>query len=441
MCTPTRPWPKWTPTAPTRYMYEDSLYLADEQAQLALDESNQSLQSAETELATVEQEVATDQTAAVQAQASLAALQAQDQATLQEAEPAVSQAEQTLATDTGTLTTAKALMGQDQVALETAQEQFADSGCPKPPPGSTADCTSLESAVTKTQSAVTSDEGTVNTDQSNVESDQQSVQDVQTNLLVTGLNDQSLLTQATAKFTTAALALTVADASDANAQAAVAQSQRDVDVVTQADAQRISQTEAQIQSEKDNLSNERITAPISGVVKSVQIKPGMPVTAAPSALTRASKPPAAAIVIDGSNTLVAETKVIGSSAASVRVGDPVRLVLPQHGAAVDGTISSVGIISTDQSGVDSVPVTVTIAGKSPGIYPGVTVDANITLVQKSHVLTVPSAAVHTSGTRTVVYELVNGRNVSRDVRVGVVGTDVTQILSGLSAGTKVVVPG
>ena len=214
-----------------------------------------------------------------------------------------------------------------------------------------------------------------------------------------------------------------------------------MDVVTQADAQRISQTEAQIQSEKDNLSNDRITAPISGVVKSVQIKPGMPVTAAPSALTRASKPPAAAIVIDGPNTLVAETKVIGSSAASVRVGDPVRLVLPQHGAAVDGKISSVGMISTDQSGVDSVPVTVTITGKSPGIYPGVTVDANITLAQKAHALTVPSAAVHTSGTHTVVYELLNGRNISRDVRVGVVGTKVTQILSGLSAGTKVVVPG
>ena len=43
-------------------------------------------------------------------------------------------------------------------------------------------------------------------------------------------------------------------------------------------------------------------------------------------------------------------------------------------------------------------------------------------------------------TRTFVYELVNGRSVSHDVRVGVVGTDVTQIASGLPDGTKVVVP-
>jgi hypothetical protein len=65
---------------------------------------------------------------------------------------------------------------------------------------------------------------------------------------------------------------------------------------------------------------------------------------------------------------------------------------------------------------------------------------SITFVQKTHVLTVPSTAVHTSGTRTFVDEFVNGRNVRHDVRVGVVGTDVTHIVSGLSDGTQVVVP-
>ncbi len=107
---------------------------------------------------------------------------------------------------------------------------------------------------------------------------------------------------------------------------------------------------------------------------------------------------------------------------------------------VDGTVSSVGIFSTDQSGVESVPVTVMITGQPPGIHAGMTAEVSITLVQKTHVLTVPSTAVHTSGTRTFVDELVNGRNVSHDVRVGVVGTDVTQIVSGLSDGTQVVVP-
>jgi multidrug efflux pump subunit AcrA (membrane-fusion protein) len=427
------------PSSADATLYEESLALNQDQAQLAADESNQALKSAEAELATVQQEVTTDQSAAAQAQAGLATLQAQNQASLQQEELAVSQAEQALAADTGASTTAQSSLGHDQVALETAQEQFADAGCPKPPPGSTADCTTLASAVTRAQSAVTSDEGTVSSDQSVVENDQQSVQDDQTNLLIAGLNDQSSLTQATAKFTTAELALSVAEASLANAQGGVSQSQREVEVVTQVDAQRVTQVEAQIQAQKDGLRNDRLTAPISGTVKSVQIKPGMEVTSAPSELTPASKPPSAAIVIDSNGSLVAETKVDGSSAASIRVGDPVQLALPQH-PVVDGTVSSVGIISTDQSGGESAPVTVVITGEPPGIYPGVTAEANITLMQKTHVLTVPSAAVHTSGTRTFVYELVNGRSVSHDVRVGAVGTDVTQIVSGLSDGTKVVVP-
>ena len=289
------------------------------------------------------------------------------------------------------------------------------------------------------QAAVTSEVGTVSTDQAAAENDQQSVQDDQTSLFMAGLADQSSLTQATSKVTTAELALSVAEASLANAQAAVSQSQREVDVVTQADAQRVTQVERQIQSQKDGLRNDRLTAPISGRVKSVEVKPGMAVTPAPSALTSASKAPTADIVIDSNGSLVAETNVRGSSAASIRVGDPVQLAEPRR-PPVHGTVSSVGIISTDQSGVESVPVTVMVTGEPPGLHAGMTTEANITLMQKRHVLTVPSAAVHTSGGRAFVDELVNGRSISHDVRVGVVGTDVTQIVSGLSDGTRVVVP-
>ncbi len=270
--------------------------------------------------------------------------------------------------------------------------------------------------------------------------DQQSVQDDQSTLLMTGLNDQSSVAQASATYTADEQTLSIAGASLTSAQAAVSLAQRNVDVVTQVDAQRVTAVEAQIQSQKDSLKDDRLTAPISGMVKSVEIKPGMEVSSAPSELTPATKPPSAAIVIDSHGSLVAETNVDGASAASIHVGDPVQLSLPQH-AAVGGTVSSIGIISTDSTGAETAPVTVMISGKPPGVYPGLSAEANITLVQKTHVLSVPSDAVHTSGSRTFVDEMINGRSVSHDVRVGVVGTNVTQIVSGLSDGTKVVVPG
>lgn len=421
------------------WLYDESLALAADQSQLSSDESNQSLQSADAELATVQGEVTTDQAGAAQAQAAVETLQTQDQATLAKDEPAVSEAELTWATDSESLTTDQSTLSKDQDALEAAQEQFSEAGCPTPPSGSTADCTSLASTVTQAQAAVEPDEATVSSDQSTVQTDEQSVQHDQTTLLVDGLNDQTSLTQATSKLTTAQLALSIAEAALASAQAAVSQSQREVDVVTEADAQKVTQLEAQVQSQKDGLRNNRLTAPITGTVKSVEIKAGMAVNSAPSALTVGSEPSTAAIVIDSRGSLVAETKVDGSAAADIRVSDPVQLSL-ERGHPVRGTVSSVGIASTEQSGTESVPVTVMIPKDPPGISPGQPAVAHITLLQKNHVVTVPSAAVHTSGGRTFVDELVNGRSVSHDVRVGLVGSDVTQIVAGLSDGTKVVVP-
>ena len=421
-------------------LYEESLALSEDQSQLSSDESNQSLQSADAELATVQGEVTTDQAGAAQAQAAVETQQTQDQATLAKDEPAVSEAETTEATDSDSLGTDQSTLRKDQDALEAAQEQFSEAGCPTPPSGSTADCTALASAVTQAQAAVEPDEATVSSDQSAVQTDEQSVQHDQTTLLIDGLNDQTSLTQATSKLTTAQLALSIAEAALASAQAAVSQSQREVDVVTEVDAQKVTQLETQVQSQKDGLRNNRLTAPITGTVKSVQIKPGMAVNAAPSELTVGSRPSTAAIVIDSRGSLVAETKVDGSAAADIRVGDPVQLSLERGHTAVRGTVSSVGIASTEQSGRESVPVTVMIPKDPPGIAPGQTAVADITLLQKNHVVTVPSAAVHTSGGRTFVDELVDGRSVSHDVRVGIVGSDVTQILAGLSDGTRVVVP-
>ncbi len=421
-------------------LYEDYVTLNQDETQLSSDESDQSLQSGEAAVASDEAAVSTDQAADAGAQAALTALEAQDQSTLQQDESAVSEAEETSATDTAQLTTEQKTAGKDQAALETADEKFADAGCPKPPSGSTADCTTLTGAVTQAQSAVTSDQGTLSSDQSAVEDDQQSVQDDQSTLLIAGLNDQSSLTEASSTYTTAEQALSSADASLASAQAGASQSQGDVDEVTQVDAQRVTELEAQIRSQKDSLKDDRLTAPISGTVKSVQIAPGMQVSSAPTELTPATKPPNADIVIDSHGSLVAETKVDGASAANIRVGDPVRLSVPKH-PAVDGKVSSIGIISTDESGAESAPVTVMIDGKPPGIYPGLSAEVTVTLTEKKDVLSVPTDAVHTSGTRTFVEELVNGQSVDHTVHVGAVGAEDTQIMSGLSDGTEVVVPG
>jgi hypothetical protein len=82
-----------------------------------------------------------------------------------------------------------------------------------------------------------------------------------------------------------------------------------------------------------------------------------------------------------------------------------------------------------------------INGKPPGVSSGLSGGATITRLQKRHVPSFPSHAEHTRRKGIFVEELVKGARVDHSVRVGAVGSEPTRIMSELSDGTEVVVPG
>jgi hypothetical protein len=122
----------------------------------------------------------------------------------------------------------------------------------------------------------------------------------------------------------------------------------------------------------------------------------------------------------------------------VQVGDQVDLTLTGAATPIYGIVTSLGIVATVTSGVASFPVVITVTGTPKGLYSGLSADASIIVLQRANVLTVPSSAVHTLGTSSFVYELHAGKEVEHTVGVGAVGTTLTQITSGLKAGTNVV---
>lgn len=124
--------------------------------------------------------------------------------------------------------------------------------------------------------------------------------------------------------------------------------------------------------------------------------------------------------------------------SEIAVGDQVQLVPSGSSTTVYGTVSSLGIVASVSSGVATFPVTVAVTGTPSGLYSGMTAQATIIVLDRSGVLTVPSSAVHTVGTASYVYELHGGKEVEHSVTVGAVGTTLTQITSGLTSGTKVV---
>jgi multidrug efflux pump subunit AcrA (membrane-fusion protein) len=104
-----------------------------------------------------------------------------------------------------------------------------------------------------------------------------------------------------------------------------------------------------------------------------------------------------------------------------------------------GTVTSVGAIATNTSGVSSFPVVITLNGTPQGFFPGATVNVAITYNQLSNVLQVPTLAITRSNGQSAVTVSQNGKKSQRTVTTGITSGGFTQITDGLSRGELVVV--
>jgi multidrug efflux pump subunit AcrA (membrane-fusion protein) len=115
-------------------------------------------------------------------------------------------------------------------------------------------------------------------------------------------------------------------------------------------------------------------------------------------------------------------------------------VITPNGATqpVYGTVSQITPLATQSSGVSTFPVTIAITGTPPGLFAGASAQVSIVVMQRTNVLTVPTSAVHTIGSRSVVDVLEGGKQVPHVVTTGATDAARTEITSGLSAGDQVI---
>jgi macrolide-specific efflux system membrane fusion protein len=135
------------------------------------------------------------------------------------------------------------------------------------------------------------------------------------------------------------------------------------------------------------------------------------------------------------NATVDDTEV-----GEVQKGDQAVIVPDGATTPVYGTVSSVGLIGTSTSGVATYPVTIAVTGSPGGLYAGASASVTLIVKQLSNVTTVPTTAIHYTSSGAEVYEMVGGHQVAHPVTVGMTSGGETQIVSGLSVGTEVVVP-
>jgi multidrug efflux pump subunit AcrA (membrane-fusion protein) len=106
-----------------------------------------------------------------------------------------------------------------------------------------------------------------------------------------------------------------------------------------------------------------------------------------------------------------------------------------------GKVTGVDPVATIQQGVPVYGVDVTIDVPNAAMRPGMSGTANVILVSRQDVLTVPNLAVKTQGSRRYLQVLKDGQPVDVDATFGISNDTLTEVTGGgLKEGDLVVLP-
>jgi multidrug efflux pump subunit AcrA (membrane-fusion protein) len=204
--------------------------------------------------------------------------------------------------------------------------------------------------------------------------------------------------------------------------------------VASANAQ-VAQAQSQLATARDNLAAGSLTAPFAGVVASVGITVGDSVGSsgnsggsagaatggAGGGNSTSAASTSTAITVISTSAWIVDASVGSADLAELKKGLQAQITLTGSRTPVFGTVSSLGIIaSTSTSGSATFPVVIDVTGNPSGLYAGSSASVSIIVKKVTGVLTVPTPAIVTENGKTVVHQLVDGKQVSTPVTTGTV---------------------
>jgi multidrug efflux pump subunit AcrA (membrane-fusion protein) len=194
------------------------------------------------------------------------------------------------------------------------------------------------------------------------------------------------------------------------------------------DQANIDTAQAQLINAEQSLNEATLTSPISGTVVSVGINVGDTVSADSSTEI---------VTIIGTKAYEVEGTLDSSQVPTVKVGQSASVEVDGADGAMEGTVSQVGPVQSSDSGY-SYPVVVALPATTETLFTGSTSNVTITTGSVSNVVVVPTSAVQTLETRSYVLVVDKGQLTRKVVKIGMVGDEYTQVISGLSPGQSVV---
>ena len=229
---------------------------------------------------------------------------------------------------------------------------------------------------------------------------------------------------------------------------------------SQLDSDQASVTSAstQVTTAQTNLTDATLKSTITGTVAAVNLTVGQVVSGSgsgssgsgssgassagsssnSSASSSSSTSSSAQITVIDTNSYTVSATVDDTEVAQVKPGDQAVITPASSTTPVYGTVSSVGMIASSGSGVAAFPVVIAVTGTPSGLYAGATATVSIITVQLNNVVEVPTAAITYSGGKATVVAVTGGKHVTTAITTGVSSGGETQVVSGLSAGAKVV---
>ena len=201
----------------------------------------------------------------------------------------------------------------------------------------------------------------------------------------------------------------------------------------------LSQLEAGMQSYKSNVqqldqvlqdvdSKGNVIAPVSGTLVSL--------SATENGYVSASMPVA---VISGAEQMKITVSVSEALVPKLAIGDQADVVVSAAGAQFSGTVRSVEKAANMQTQLYT--VTLSVPAEVSGLLSGMFAEVTFHTDRADGVITVPSQAILTSGETRYVFVVEDGAAKYVEVTLGMMGSGVTEVTSGLTAGQELVTVG
>lgn len=210
--------------------------------------------------------------------------------------------------------------------------------------------------------------------------------------------------------------------------------------------------------QKDQAAERSVVAPIAGTITTLNIKNGDQVNSGStttqasstqtssssssqtsSSSTSASSSNSGALVIDDISTLKATVAINEVDIPKVTKDQKATMTFDAIANLTQtGKVEQIDMNGTNSSNVVTYSVTLGFDSLDGRIRPQMSVSADIITDVKQDVLTVPNAAVKTSGNSHYVQLLTNGTPSQQTVEVGLANDTETEITSGLNVGDVVI---